>query len=84
MANTGELDESSAGLARRLSILVCSQIHILALAFVFEVIMLLLAVLSWLFGDLNTATRTVLLLDFILLGVVTVPTGGAILFCTRK
>lgn len=84
MANTDELDESSGGFARRLSILVCSQIHILALAFVFEIIMLLLAVLSLLFGDLDTETQTVLMLDFILLGIVTIPTAAAILFCTRQ
>lgn len=84
MSNPDGLDDASTGLRRRVSILICSQIHVLALAFVFEMIMLLLAILSLLFGDLNTATRTVLILDFALLGAVIIPTGGLLLHCSRK
>jgi len=84
MSNVDKLDDASSGLFRRISTLVCAQQHVLALAFAFEMAMLSLAVLSLLFGDLNAATKTVLLLDFALLTVVIVPTAGFLIHCLRK
>ena len=84
MGSVEDSDDTSGGVRRRFRILVCSQIHVVALAFTFELVLLILAVLAALFGDLDPAAETILLLDFVLLVVVTVPTGAILLYCQRQ
>lgn len=83
MGSADGLDDASGGFVRRVSGVICSQAHVLGLAFVFAAVLLLLAVMSALFGDLNPATSTILLLDFVILGLVILLTGGLILHCRR-
>lgn len=68
---------------RRLLKSVCQHDYLMYLAFTFEVMLLVLAVLSFLYADLDEATRTILLIDFVLLGGLLVVTVALIYGCHR-
>jgi len=51
---------------------------------ILELMLLLLSVLSALFADLDADTRTVLILDFVLLGGAITITVGGIALCQRS
>lgn len=79
-----ELEKTEEGFVDRLMYKVCAQSYLLVIAFAFEMMLLVLALMSALFGNLNTATETILLLDFLLLGIAIVPTGGLLWYCQMK
>jgi hypothetical protein len=64
--------------------IVCRYDFVFYLLFVFEVLLLLLSVLSLAFADLDAETRAVLVLDFVLLGPTLALTVGAIAVCARR
>lgn len=57
--------------------------YVLYLALVLEFLLLVLSVASFVGGDHDEATRTILLLDFALIGVAIALTAGIILLCRR-
>lgn len=62
---------------------VCQYDFALYIAFIFEIVLLLLAGLSYLFANLNRETEQILLLDFALLGVAFALTTALIYLCRR-
>lgn len=62
---------------------ICQHDYLLYLAFIFEVMFLVVAVLSLLYADLDEATQTILILDFVLLGGLLVGTVGLIYGCKK-
>jgi|GEM_PF-3720619 len=79
-----ELEEASYSFPERILLNLCQFTYILYIAFVLEMMLLVLAVLSLLFGAHNRASQTILLLDFVLLGLATVPTVLLIVACNRR
>lgn len=63
---------------------VCRYDFVLYMAFVFQVVLLLFAVLSYLFADLDAETQAILLIDFVLLGVAFALTVALIFVCRRR
>lgn len=63
---------------------VCQHDYLMYLAFTFEVMLLLLAVLSFLYADLDRSTRSILILDFVLLGGLFTGTVGLIYVCNSR
>lgn len=57
---------------------------VLYLVLVFEILLFLFAILAYLFAELNAETRSILVLDFVLLGVLLIVTAGLIRFSHRK
>jgi len=68
----------------RVLMLVCQYAFLLYLAFVFEIVLLVFATLSYLYADLNKATRSILMLDFAVLGVAVLVTTGLIRLCNKS
>jgi hypothetical protein len=79
-----ELEDASYSFRERLLTTMCGYQFLLYMAFVLEMMLITLAVLSALFADLKPETQIILLVDFVLLGVATVPTVGLIVFCNRR
>lgn len=79
-----ELDDASYTLIERLLIIVCRFNFILYIALVLESMLLLLATLSLLFGNLDSESELILQLDFLLLVILMIPTVGGIVFCKRR
>jgi len=75
--------DASYSFPRRVLIRICEYDFFLYLAFVLEVILLLFALLSFLFANLDAETWTILMIDFALLGVTLGTTIGLINLCGR-
>lgn len=60
---------------------VCQYDYLMYIVLVLEILLLLLALLSYLFADLNDETRAILLLDFVLLGILFAGTVLVIKVC---
>ena len=63
---------------------ICQYDFVMYLAFVVEVILLLFALMSYLFADLDKETETILTIDFLLLGTTFAVTVGFIYICSRR
>lgn len=63
---------------------ICQYDFMLYIVFIIEVVLLLFAVLSYLFADLDPGTHTILLIDFFLLGVAFLLTFGLIVVCNKR
>lgn len=63
---------------------ICQYDFILYWVLIIEVVLLLFALLSALFGNLDKGTQTILILDFLMLGFVTAATLGLIYFCGKR
>lgn len=84
MAIGEEIEDADEGLLQRILYLICSQSHILIIAFAFQMMLLTLAIMSALFADLNSATQIVLVIDFVLLAVAIAPTFGLMWYCRQN
>ena len=84
MNDFDELDEASYSFFERLLLLICRFEFILYLVLVVESMLLLLAILSFIFADLDASTEVVLLLDFVLLAIAIVPTAVGLVLCNRR
>lgn len=60
----------------RLLGIICQYDFMLYIMLIFEIMLLLLGLFSYLFADLNQETQTILMLDFALLGIIF---GGTVL-----
>lgn len=65
---------------------ICRYDYVLYLAFALEVVFLLFAVFSYLFvfDQLDPGTRSILIIDFALLGVVFALTASLLVLCHRR
>lgn len=79
-----DLEEASYSFPERFLLLVCQYQIFLYMALVLEAMLLSLAVLSWLFADLDAGSATVLLVDFVLLGVCLTLTIAGLAACARR
>lgn len=77
------MEEPSSSFRDRLVGNICSWDYLLYVAFIFEVVLLLFALLAFFLGDLDTETQTILYIDFILLGIVLAATIYLISLCNR-
>lgn len=78
-----DVEEASYSYRERFLLKICQYQFVLYMALVLEMMVLSLAVMSLLFGRLDEATQLILLFDFIILGVLIVPTVGGIYVCSR-
>ncbi|WP_436927520.1 hypothetical protein [Halosimplex amylolyticum] len=81
-----ELDEelSSYSYKDRLLWIVCGHTTLLLAAFVLQVMLLVLSVLSFLFVSHDPQTAAILQLDFLLLGMTMFVTVTLLLLCARQ
>jgi hypothetical protein len=84
MRDLDELEETPDTFVDRFVLLVCEFNFLLYIVLILELMLLLLSVLSALFADLDADTRTVLILDFVLLGGAITITVGGIALCQRS
>jgi len=77
-------DIEGPGFRDRLLSTICAYDALLYAAVILEVVLLLFASLSFLFGSLSRETRWILYLDFVLLGVAIVPTASLLYLCARQ
>ena len=84
MAHPDEVRERSDSFFDRFLMTVCQFNYLLYMALTLESMLLLLAILSFLFSDPPPQTQTVLLLDFALLGVAVAVTLGGLYVCSRR
>jgi len=79
-----ELEEASYPLRLRFVMVVCQYSFLLYIALVLEMMLLTFAVFAAVFAEQGPAGATILLIDFVLLGVATVPTVGFLIVCNRR
>lgn len=79
-----DLEDASYSSSERFLLVVCQYQIFLYMALVLESMLLLLALLSLLFADLDQASATILVIDFVLLGGVMAPTAAGIIVCNRR
>lgn len=84
MSGPGDVDDASLTFLERFTIIVCRYNFVIMMAFVLETMLWALAILSYLFGDLDRGSRVVLLINFVLLGVATSITVGGLYLCNRR
>lgn len=63
---------------------ICQYDFLLYWVLVIEIVLLLFATLSALYADLDDATRTILVIDFLMVGFITATTLGLIYLCGRQ
>ncbi|MFC4247771.1 hypothetical protein ACFOZ7_12505 [Natribaculum luteum] len=77
------MEEPSVSVAERWMDLVCRFNFVLYLALILEGLFLLLSVASAISGPQDHRTRTILLLNFVLLGIAMTVTVGLLYLCRR-
>ena len=78
------MEDLSSSFTDRLIGNICSWDYLLYIAFIFEIVLLLFALLALFLGDLDTETQTILYIDFVLLGIVLAATIYLISLCNRR
>lgn len=84
MVSPNRRTDADYSFPRRVLHVFCRNDHVLYMVLVLQLMLLLLAVLSAVFGDLDESGRAILLIDFLILIATTIPVVGVIVLCRRQ